>query len=107
MFGYQVLGFGAGGKSASVEATGGNTVTDNGDFKVHTFTSPGQITFQAIPATASVEYLLVAGGGGGGDGGGDGGAGGAGGLVEGSSTSFTAAAFAVTVGSGGAGKGQP
>ena len=59
MFGYQVLGFGAGGsKSPTVEATGGNTVTDNGDFKVHTFTSPGQITFQAIPARASVEYYM-------------------------------------------------
>ena len=57
MFGYQVLGFGAGvSKSPTVEATGGNTVTDNGDFKVHTFTSPGQITFQAIPASASFNF---------------------------------------------------
>ena len=72
MFGYQVLGFGAGGREPTVEATGGNTITDNGDFKVHTFTSPGQITFSKIPATASVEYLLVAGGGGGSGGGGRG-----------------------------------
>ena len=59
MFGYQVLGFGAGGRSPTVEATGGNTITDNGDFKVHTFTSPGQITFSKIASTVSVEYFFL------------------------------------------------
>ena len=48
-------------------ATGG-TITEDGNFKVHTFTGPGTFSITAIgPLSPSkVEYLVVAGGGGGG-----------------------------------------
>jgi len=79
-FGYQVLGFGAGGGAAfaPLVATGG-TVSTVGDYKVHKFTSPGtfQVTEAGSPDAMVVEYLIVAGGGGMGYG--YGGAGGAGG----------------------------
>ena len=62
-----------------ITATGG-TVTEDGDFKVHTFTSDGCFAVSAVgnPAGSDkVSYMVVAGGGGsGGDGGGGGGAGG-------------------------------
>ena len=66
-----------------VAATGG-TITTCGDFKIHTFNSPG--TFCVSNAGNSegsntVSYIVVAGGGGGGDG--RGGGGGAGGFREG------------------------
>ena len=69
------------GGALFVSASGGNTVATCGDFKIHTFTSPG--TFCVTSAgnasgSNSVEYLVVAGGGaGGGDdiGGGGGGGG--------------------------------
>ena len=53
-----------------VTATGG-TITESGDFKIHTFTSPG--TFCVSNAgnacgSTSVDYLIIAGGGGGGGG---------------------------------------
>ncbi len=48
MFGYQVLGFGAGGAgSPFIEATGG-TITTSGDFKIHTFTGPGTFTVNNV-----------------------------------------------------------
>ena len=40
-FGYQVLGFGAGGSVAAFVTATGGTVTESGDFKIHTFTGPG------------------------------------------------------------------
>ena len=63
-------------------ATGG-TVTEDGNFKIHTFTGPG--TFAVSQAATSsdnnvVSYVIVAGGGGGGRG--NGGGGGAGGYRE-------------------------
>ena len=63
-----------------VIATGG-TVTEDGDFKVHTFTSPGTFTVAnaGTPSgSTTVEYLIVGGGAAGGQGCGSGG-GGAGG----------------------------
>jgi hypothetical protein len=68
-FGYQVLGFGAGGAvSPFIKATGG-TITCSGDYRIHTFTGPG--TFCVSNAgnacgSTLVDYLVVAGGGGGG-----------------------------------------
>jgi hypothetical protein len=96
-------------------ATGGDSVTTDGTYWIHTFLSSGTFT----PAkTLSCDYLVVAGGGGGGaqDGGGYGaqGGGGAGGLrstvtatggggsLE-SAISVTAQAYTVTIGGGGAG----
>ena len=61
-----------------IEATGG-TITESGDFKIHTFTGPGNFTVSKTAASAPnnvVEYLVVAGGASGGLNGGGGGAGG-------------------------------
>ena len=66
--------------SSDLVATGG-TITECGDYRIHTFTGPGTFTVSQVSATApenAVSYLVVAGGGGGGQacGGGGGGAGG-------------------------------
>jgi hypothetical protein len=105
-----------------ITATGG-TITTCGNFKIHTFTSPGTFCVSQIatvPANNEVSYLVVAGGGGGRDDGSapQGGAGGgAGGYRESKSAvdtytaspregstdiSVTATAFPITVGAGGA-----
>ena len=66
-FGYQVLGFGAGGGGpAFIVATGGTITTVDTDYKVHTFTGPGTFTVCAAGnsgGSESVDYLVVAGGG--------------------------------------------
>ena len=36
-FGYQVLGFGAGGGSENFLCASGGTITESGDYKIHTF----------------------------------------------------------------------
>jgi|TARA_R100001480_G_scaffold37454_2_gene50227 hypothetical protein len=113
-----------------VTATGG-CVTTCGNFKIHTFFSPG--TFCVSNAgnaggSNSVDYMVVAGGGGGGHnaafGGTSAGAGGAGGFREspGSASSYTASplgaspatalsvpatAYPITVGGGGPGANNP
>ena len=51
-----------------VDATGG-TITEDGNFKVHTFTGPGTFEVTRISSTPSnnfVDYMIIAGGGGGG-----------------------------------------
>ena len=108
MFGYNVLGFGAGG--AGFSAVGGTTSTytrDGVDYKVHTFTSSG--TF-AVSGSIGITYLVVAGGGAGGE---DiGGGGGAGGLLAGTTTAdqnysiVIGAGGAATTGSEGSGRGN-
>ena len=68
-FGYQVLGFGSGDISSPfIEATGGTEATD-GDYKTHTFASPGTftVTNAGTGATGIADYFVVAGGGGGGN----------------------------------------
>src|SRR6056300_154696 len=68
------------GNVAFMSATGG-TETTCGDFKIHTFTSPGTFTVTQVSSTGirnTVGYQVVAGGGGGAAGGG-----GAGGFREG------------------------
>jgi hypothetical protein len=102
-------------------ATGG-TVTCCGDYKIHTFTSPGTFTVNKIACVAAqniVSYMVVAGGGGGGAGDVSG-AGGAGGFREykgpsdsytasplngnpgGTAVTVTATSYPITVGAGGA-----
>lgn len=110
-FGYQVLGFGAGGGGfAGIEATGG-TITEDGDFKVHTFTGPGTFEITNMGDDANtVDYMVVAGGASGGQGTANtytSGGGGAGGFrfsfpnpINGG-MSVSATTFAVTVGAGG------
>jgi hypothetical protein len=108
--------------SAFIVATGG-TITTCGNYKVHTFTSPGTFTVSATAVCAAdnnVDYLVTAGGGGGGASciGGGGGAGG----FRATSTTYTigcapgapltacvsalpvsVTGYPITVGSGGAG----
>ena len=82
-FGYQVLGFGAGGSPAGlIEATGG-TVTCSGVYRIHTFTGSGTFAVASVCAcsTGNVDYIVIAGGAGGGQN--HGGGGGAGGFREG------------------------
>jgi len=68
-------------------ATGG-TVTCCGDYKIHTFTSPGTfiVSNAGTGCNSNVDYLVVAGGGSGGSGGGVSGGGGAGGFRASSTT---------------------
>ena len=83
-----------------VAATGGNSVTTSGLYKIHTFTSPG--TFQVTAGeTTTAKYLIVAGGGGGG--GDNSGGGGAGGLHYKEGISLSPGSFPITIGSGGNG----
>ena len=75
-----------GAETATFIVASGGSVTTDGDYKVHTFTSSGTITFSQVGNAAgsnTVEYLVVAGGGGGGSLGG----GGAGGMRTGSNFS--------------------
>jgi hypothetical protein len=95
-----------------IVATGG-TITCCGDFKIHTFTSPGTFTVCSVGNAAGsddVEYLVVAGGGGGSGnqtGNGGGGGGGAGGFRTNfptcSGLSVSAQGYPITVGGGGSG----
>ena len=107
--------------SSFITATGG-TVTESGDYKIHTFTGDG--CFVVSSGEGNVDYLVVAGGGSGGAGGtgagGGGGGGGAGGFRESSGTAsgcytvsplgvdvgalpVSATTYPITVGSGGTG----
>jgi hypothetical protein len=91
------LNFAGGGL---ISATGG-TITTDGDFKVHTFTSNGTFTPTITGHTESdVEYLVIAGGGGGGA---KGGGGGAGGYRTGFEGITSGTGYGITVGAGGAG----
>ena len=96
-----------------IVATGG-TITTCGDYKIHTFTSPGTFCVSSIGNPVggpnNADYLVVAGGGGGGfNGGGGGGAGGnrTSGFgpapLQGSALPVTATAYPITVGGGGSG----
>jgi len=107
-----------------VTATGGNSITTSGDYKIHTFTGPGTFTVCSLsnnPTNNEVSYIVVAGGGGGSadnavpQGGAGGGAGGfresksgadsyTSSPLEGATNiTVTATGFPVTVGAGGAG----
>ena len=107
-FGYQVLGFGtvAGAPEVFYAATGG-TITTDGDYKVHSFTSSGTFAVTQVASdlsSAELDYLIIAGGGGGGNNSGCGG--GAGGrLYLENYTGITSTGdITVTVGAGGAAK---
>ena len=85
----------------AVTATGGNTVTDAGGYRIHIFTGNGTFT---VTNGGNVEYLVVAGGGAGGNGttsGYESGGGGAGGFVTGV-LGILPGSYPVTVGNGGA-----
>ena len=84
-------------RALPMSATGG-TITTNGNYKIHSFTSSGTFT---PSASGTVEYLVIAGGGGGGSA--NTGGGGAGGYRTASGFAVTSQAYAITVGAGGAG----
>jgi hypothetical protein len=90
------IGEGLGDVQPFLNATGG-TVTIDGDYKVHTFTSSGTFT---PDIAGQVEYLVLAGGGGGGQNY-YGGGGGGGGYQTATSFAVTSSAMTVTVGGGG------
>ena len=108
-FGYQILGFGAGGvilDPVYVAGSGGDsTATVDTDYKVHTFLSSGTFTVSNGGNSAGSNQLEVLVVGGGGSGGADlGGGGGAGGLIDGTITAaITAADYTITVGGGASG----
>jgi len=111
----------AGAQTLFVTATGG-TISYCGDYKIHTFTSPGTFCVSCAgnaSGSNSVDYLVVAGGGGGGSEGGGAGAGGyreSSGAASGcysvsplgacvSALPVSVTGYPVTVGGGGAGDG--
>ena len=83
-----------------IAATGG-TITTDGDFKVHTFTSSGNFVISSVQGLGEVRILMVGGGGGGAYN--AGGGGGAGGYNE-KTYILNAGTFVVTIGAGGTGK---
>ena len=94
--------------ASGLTATGG-IISDYGNYRAHIFTSTGTFNVTALGTlSASVEYLVVAGGGAGGHG--YGGAGGAGGLrtnlsghpLAGAAFPVSVSSYTVTVGGGGA-----
>ena len=98
----------------------GGTETTSGNYKIHTFTSPGTFTVNTIASASAcneVSYMIIAGGGSGGsDHGGGGGAGGfresksgvdsytASPLEGATNVTVTAQGYPITVGAGGANK---
>jgi len=87
------------------EATGGNAIVEDGDYKIHIFTGPGTFCVSNVGSGSgpgNVDYLVVAGGGGATYGGG-----GAGGFRNCVSTCGTipieVTGYPITVGSGGSG----
>jgi hypothetical protein len=93
------IGSGSGDIAPIFNPTGG-TITTNGGYTIHTFTSSGTFTPNI---SGTVEYLVVAGGGAGAQGGGGGaGGGGAGGYRTATGFAVAATGLTVTVGAGGA-----
>lgn len=87
-----------GGTITPLSATGG-TVTTDGSYTVHTFTSSGTLD---VTGSGDAEILVVAGGGSGGGGyWSGGGGGGAGGVAYASAYPLTEGSYAIAVGAGG------
>ena len=92
--------------AAYMVASGGNTTTTDGDFKVHAFTSPGTFTVCSTGnacGSNTVQYMVVAGGGGGSNS--NGGGGGAGGFRMASCFTAPATGYPIVVGGGGSAAG--
>jgi hypothetical protein len=87
-----------------ISATGGNVTTSNG-YRVHTFTTSGNLTVSALGFAPGnfFDYLVVAGGGGATTYSGAG----AGGFRTGSGLSVIQGTYAITVGAGGSGTNTP
>ena len=65
---YGTNGFYLNFKGGGIIAANGGTITTDGDYKVHAFTSDGTFTPTSVSGDGYVEYLIIAGGGGGGRG---------------------------------------
>ena len=108
-FGYQILGFGAGGAPANwIEATGGTTVeyNDGGvDYKAHFYLATSTFVVAALGKDAShgdkVDYFVIAGGGGAGGSVAGGGGGGGAVTTSGLATVMTVGTHPITIGAGG------
>lgn len=87
------------GNTTVIAATGG-TITIDGDYKVHTFTSSGTFAPTSVDGMGVVEYLVI--GGGGGSASIAGGGGGAGGYRTGIGFAVSVQNYTVTIGAGGA-----
>jgi len=84
------------GTQSTTPSVSGGTITTDGDYKVHSFTSSGNYV---TDTTQNIDVLVVAGGGTGGRHGGGGG--GAGGLIYATNWQLAAGTHAVTIGAGG------
>ena len=103
---YGTNGFYLNFKGGGIIAANGGTITTDGDYKVHTFTSDGTFTPTSVSGDGYVEYLIIAGGGAGGSGREYniiGGGGGAGGYLTGLYQVTKDTDYAIVVGAGGAG----
>ena len=87
------------GNTTVIAATGG-TITTDGDYKVHTFTSSGTFAPTSVNGMGVVEYLVI--GGGGGSASIAGGGGGAGGYRTAIGFPVSVQNYTVTIGAGGA-----
>ena len=92
------------GASSNQDVTGGDSIFEDGTYKFHVFTNPGNLVVEKINNAFTLQYLVV--GGGGGSGGhwgwnGVGGAG-AGGVLNSTFTINSTGTAAITVGGGGA-----
>ena len=85
----------------TIMAATGGTVTTDGDFKVHTFTSSGDFVVSSVEGLGEARILLVGGGGGGGYI--AGGGGGGGGFYE-ETHVLSTGTYVVTIASGGSGR---
>ena len=90
---------------ATVNATGGDEVYVQGNFKIHKFFNSGTFNVIDSDANAFMDFLVVGGGGGGGcsDGNCSNGGGGAGGVVYKTNVPVVKGGFPVIIGSGGQG----
>lgn len=84
-----------------ISATGG-TITTNGNFRIHTFTTNGTFSVTNAPSGTSLNYLIVGGGGGGGvDAGVGTGGGGGGGFLTATGYAASIQNYSIIVGDGG------
>ena len=96
------IGEGEGKQPFEYMAATGGTVTTDGNFKVHKFTSSGTFQVTTLGDGGKVEYLVVGGGGGGGTNNDNTGGGGAGAMRTATGFTVTATSYSITVGAGGA-----
>ena len=85
----------------TIMAATGGTITTDGDFKVHTFTTSGNFVVSSVQGLGEARILLVGGGGGGGYQ--AGGGGGGGGFYE-ETHVLTTGTYVVTIAGGGTGR---